>query len=944
MNIFVIIIILIILFFITIIRENKTSYKKKGKLVKDPYSNIKSYLYRNISLNKKIKNFINIDYRIKCYNYILSNSDNFKSTYDVYVAKANQFMTKINELKKNYFTSSDKNNLLCEFNETYKYFDSLPLKSALANQPIVFDFLETIENLKTYIDTWNSEYKREELKKYATFFDDIDGKTLDYAQRIAVITDDTNNLIIAGAGSGKTLTIAAKVKYLVECKNINPNDILLISFTNKASNEMTDRINSKLGIPIQAMTFHKLGYSILNSKNFTIVDNLNEIISKYFKENIVNDDNKISEILNFFLYYLNETSDPSDYKTFGDYIDTQQSLDFTTLKSKYNLSLMDNKIQGMKKNLHTIKNERVRSMEEVMIANFLFMNGVNYEYEKEYPFKNESKRKYHPDFYLTDYDIYLEHFGIDKNGNLPWLPPIEAQKYKMEMEWKRTFHKENGTKLIETYSYYNKEHKLLEKLEQTLKDNGVKLQKISLKSIYQKVYANSEDYHFQEFEKLIQTFLQLFKANGYNELDFKKLYMPGTDSYSNQRNSTFLNIVKPIYSYYQNTLRANNQIDFNDMINLATERINSTGAIHKYKYIIIDEYQDISFGRYKLIQSIINKTSAKLFCVGDDWQSIYRFSGSDLTLFTNFSHYFGETKILKIEKTYRNSQELLDITKKFVEMNPEQISKKLNSDKSFPNPIVAMMYSKDPKTALHDALSSICNNFGEEANVLLLGRTSFDINNYLSTYLSFNIKTGEITYTPYPKMNIKFLTVHSSKGLEADNVVILNMSNTLLGFPNKISDDKVLSLVLQNKDSYEFAEERRLFYVALTRTKNRTYLIVPEQRQSIFFKDLLSITPIPTHANQNETILKENLTCPRCKRGKLQVKEKDGEKYIGCTNYPHCTYTSFYTQLLTSHKICPRCGGYLVKKNGSNGEFWGCCNFRSNNMGCNYTENISNDV
>ena len=163
------------------------------------------------------------------------------------------------------------------------------------------------------------------------------------------------------------------------------------------------------------------------------------------------------------------------------------------------------------------------------------------------------------------------------------------------------------------------------------------------------------------------------------------------------------------------------------MINLAEKNIKGKKSNFTYKYIIIDEYQDISFGRYKLIKSIIDKTHAKLFCVGDDWQSIYRFSGSDLSLFTNFKNYFGETKMLKIEKTYRNSQSLLDIAKKFVELNPEQIKKNLSSSIVLQNPIKAMIYLKDPKQALDAAIKDIYNNFGCDSDILLLGRTRYDM-------------------------------------------------------------------------------------------------------------------------------------------------------------------------------------------------------------------------
>ena len=859
--------------------------------------------------------------------------------YDFYLEKAGLFINKIEQYKLNYFTSAQRKELLEDFTEAYNFFDK-NLFSRTKIEPIC-TFLKTYSDLDRSIEIWNDAYINNELKKYEKFFNDIDGKALDYQQKIAVITDDTNNLVIAGAGSGKTLTIAAKVKYLVECKGINPKDILLISFTKKSAKEMTDRISNNLGVPVQAVTFHKLGFDILKLDSSDISDNLPNIISSYFKEKIVNDDVQVNKILNFFLYYLNIPQDLSCFETLSDYIDTQNAADLTTLKSKYNLKLLNNKINDMKKTLGTIQGEKVKSTEEAMIANFLFMNGINYEYEKEYPYKPEnSEYAMHPDFYLTDYDIYLEHFGITEDGKVPWLSKIEEERYLYNMEWKRNFHIKNGTKLIETYSYYNHNGELLNKLKKLLEENNVALKKINILDVYQKVYAENEDYHFKEFEKLIQTFIQLFKANGYSDDDFYKLYRNSSDSFNVQRNLAFCEIVKPIYKYYQETLTSEGKIDYNDMINLSTEHIKNETSKFTYKYIIIDEYQDISFGRYKLIKSIIDRTHAKLFGVGDDWQSIYRFSGSDLTLFTNFKKYFGETKLLKIEKTYRNSQSLLNIAKKFVELNPEQIKKNLKSSISLQDPIKALVYSNDARQALDRAIEEIYTNFGSDSNILLLGRTKYDINNFLSNILMYNPSTDEVKYKTYPDIKIKFLTVHSSKGLEADNVIILNMKNTLLGFPNKIADDNVLSMVLQNKDAYAYAEERRLFYVAITRTKNRTYLIVPNKKQSIFYKGLQKISCIPQENVDNLDSIIENPECPHCGKGRLIVKEDNGKLFWGCTNFPYCNYTIRDTSIMHTRTHCPKCGGYLVKRKGKYGEFYGCSNYRSEGPSCDYKTKI----
>ena len=895
------------------------------------YINTYEYFSKQVIKSEDANNFIytysNLFTLKEKWNRELIELEKANAEFTSKVNSATEFINAVNLYKQSYFTTSMRDNMIVHYKETYDFFNS-PIAKKL-NLQIPKEFIQTYSNLSKLVITWNFEYVKKELEKYKEFFDNIDGKSLDYQQRTAVVTDDSNNLILAGAGSGKTLTISAKVKYLVECKNVDPNDILLISFTRKAAEEMTERIHNKLNIPVNAVTFHKLGLNILNKyQKPNIVNNMDKVISDYFKTHIINDSKAIKYILDFFLYYLNIPKYIEDYASLGEYIDSERTNDFETLKSKYNELILDTRINDMKINLDTIKGEHVRSTEEAMIANFLFMNGINYEYEKEYPFKQgNSNKKYHPDFYLTDYDIYLEHFGISEDGRVPWLSEIEEQKYLDDMKWKRDFHAQNNTILIETYSYYNKEKRLLDELKILLEKHNIKFSPVNPNDVYNKVYAQNEDYHFKEFEKLITTFIQLYKANGYGTDDFDKLNTHSVDAYITKRNQIFISIVQPIFDYYENKLKEQNAIDFNDMINLATKYIQNEDIQFNYNYILIDEYQDISVGRYKLIKELIKKSNAKLICVGDDWQSIYRFSGSDLDIFSNFAKYFGETTTLKIEKTYRNSQELLDIATKFIEKNPEQLKKNLVSDKRINEPIMVMAYSKNEKQALQNAITDVYMHFGEEAEILLLGRTIYDINKFMDDELKYYPDTDKVLYSKYPKMNIKFLTVHSSKGLEADNVIILNMKNELLGFPNKISDDPVLSLVLQNKDEYMFAEERRLFYVAITRTRNKTYLIAPAERSSIFLNDLKKITNLNIYMNKDENTPESAPNCPRCKRGHLIIREKDGKTFLGCSNFPYCDYTLNNTEVLDTKIRCNMCGGYFVPRSGPHGDFMGCSNF-----------------
>lgn len=313
-------------------------------------------------------------------------------------------------------------------------------------------------------------------------------------------------------------------------------------------------------------------------------------------------------------------------------------------------------------------------------------------------------------------------------------------------------------------------------------------------------------------KKLIITFINLFKTNNYKIDYFLKI----------KTNKNLIRIIIDIYLLYEDELRSTNTIDFNDMLNLAINYIKENN-IFNYKYIIVDEYQDTSYTRYLLLKEIINKTNAKLVCVGDDYQSIYRFNGCNINMFLNFRKYFGYTKVLKISNTYRNSQELIKVAGNFIMKNKRQLCKRLNSNKHSNKPI-KIMYGNDLKKLLDKVLES-------HKKVLILGRNNFDIKNYFKIDKDDNIN--------YKGIKIKYLTIHRSKGLEEESVIIINLKNDILGFPNKIKDDGILKYVNNNKDIYPYEEERRLFYVALTRSKSDVYLFVNKKNPSPFVEEII---------------------------------------------------------------------------------------------------------
>jgi len=506
-----------------------------------------------------------------------------------------------------------------------------------------------IIRISIYLHNFN--YMSNELKN-SHILNNINGYALDKQQRLAVVSDEDNTLIVAGAGSGKTLTMVGKIIYLIEIKNIKEEEILCISFTNESTKSLHKAINKNKEYKVKVKTFHKLALDIISKSNkkynISPPETLELIIEEYFSIEIKNDEK--------YLYYLME---------------------------------------------------------------------------------------------------YLKHFY--------------------------------------------KEPKL-------------------------------EEEYLTNLKRVIITFINTFKANGMKKEDFIKLFTRK----NNKKNTLLLLLIYKIYSLYQEELNNNHEVDFNDMIDIASQLIKEKKVILNYKYILIDEYQDTSTTRYLLIKAIIDNTSSKLIVVGDDFQSIYAFTGCNLNIFLNFKKYFGYTKILKIENTYRCSKELINVAGKFVMKNKKQLRKSLKSSKSIKKPIVMCIYNNFIRK-LEKVINHIYSKSKEP--ILILGRNNKDLL-LLSDNNIFSIKDNKITYNLNKEINIYYLTTHKSKGLEAENVIIINLINDTVGFPNKIPDLDIVKIINNRSDS-EIYEERRLFYVAITRTKNKVYLMVPFNNKSIFIKELI---------------------------------------------------------------------------------------------------------
>jgi len=908
-----------------------------------------------------------------------NNSQTDKTSEKCFINTLEKFITNLKS-SDSYIARSDYNSFITNNSKEIEYLYNLQndrlldnyckkngIKIAKANQ-----LINDCRALKDIVTTHNEEFLKSKLVSEKEYLDNILKEVdpviqLDEDQRKVVLTDEDYCLVIAGAGAGKTTTVAAKVKYLVEKQNIKPEEILVVSFTNKAVDELKEKIQKQLHIDCPITTFHASGNAILHKKNdekINIVQNekLYYVLEDYFNESVLTNEKLVDDLVTFFASYCDAPADEIVDKTV--IFNKIASSTFTTLKSE--LGEYEKKIipSGDKKFV-TIQNEQLRSNEEVQIANFLYLNNIDYEYEPKYKFNIQGSTKpYTPDFIIRQdgKEIYIEHFGVTEEGYSNRYSPEELEKYNKAMHDKVALHKAHGTPLICTCSKYNDGRELTDHLKEKLEEFSFVLKPKDNKEVMKKISDQDGSRYVRKLINLVDRFIGNFKTNGYSVQQFDDWQA----STKNVRTKLFLRICKECYLEYERYLNKHNAIDFSDMINKSAILLKESETVRsqiKFKYIIVDEYQDISRQRFDLVEALHSNSAAKIIAVGDDWQSIYAFSGSDITLFTKFSEIMGYAELLSITKTYRNSQEVIDIAGNFIQKNSSQIKKHLQSPKTIIDPVIIYTYdgklkehgksarsgalynlAKAVEIAIEQILAYDKENNKKESSILLLGRFGFDGKNLersgLFEYKDFGSKVKCIKY---PKLNITFMTAHASKGLGYDNVIVINGKNETYGFPSKIEDDPVLNYVIKRDNTIEAAEERRLFYVAMTRTKNRVYFIAPEENPSEFLLEIKNdYKNVVLKGDWNEEVSNESKfkkSCPICGYP-LQHKYKEayGLHLWICTNEPEIC--DFMTNKLDAGKLavmkCPDCDGYLIAKSGkANTFFLACTNYTSDNKGCN---------
>lgn len=729
-----------------------------------------------------------------------------------------------------------------------------------------------MEDIWTSVSKINNWHLNRILKTDGHFFRKIEKSPLTEEQARAVACFDSRVLLVASAGSGKTSTMVAKVGYALMKGYFAPEQILVLAFNSKAALELGDRIQinlHKVGLTPDAVTvktFHALGLDVIGratGKRPSLAQWLEGDGDLRAVAGIVEDLKATS------------ASFRDAWSLFRLVFDQDAPKDEFILTEEDRSSLLP---------FETLNGELVKSRGEVLIANWLFYNGVPYRYEAPYEIDTADKdhRQYSPDFFLPTVGVYIEHWALDEKGN----PPPSFVGYREGMVWKKRLHKSNGTTLLETTSATLWSGTAFDYLSSELVRRGIILEPNPDRPV-----VGRKPIEDGRLARTLRSFLTHAKSNRLSLGQIHERFREREGNSFAARNRLFLAIFEGVWNSWEARLKSERVIDFEDMLNLADECIERGLWQSPYSLVMVDEFQDVSRARARILSGLVKGENRQLFAVGDDWQSINRFAGADIKILTDFEEIFGPAERLYLQTTFRCPQSLCDISSQFIQKNPLQLRKTVNSH--VPNinePINAIKLEHESEMgqcvmdvildldAFHRAQRYHQNR---EIVILILGRYNRD-----RRFLPRNNDALMV--------KVEFSTIHSAKGLEADHIIVPNFTSDTLGFPSKVSDDTVLQLVTQDGETFTFSEERRLFYVALTRAKLNVTLLTVKGKFSPFLVELIEDHLVDLR-NPDGSI-ETNIRCPVCyKANLLKLNGKYGV-YYGCARYPECRYTQNGTE------------------------------------------------
>lgn len=776
----------------------------------------------------------------------------------------------------------------------------------------------------------NKKHLAHQRKARKTFFDTVEKYPLTDEQIHACICMDNSVMVVAAAGSGKTSTMVAKTGYVLQEGLATPDQILLLAFNRATANEVAERIAEQLSdVPnvgmVKSKTFHAFGIEVIA----TATGKKPSLAPWVDPEKAGSDIRKMADIL--------QTTSELDagFKRDWDLFRTIYARDV----GKWGEHQDPDAYSGGKRGFQTAKGDIVKSKEERLIADWLFYHGVNYEYERAYEHDtaDQSHRQYFPDFYYPDANLYHEHFALNAIGEAP----KDFKDYLSGVAWKRNIHAEKGTAFIETTSHDLMNRQPFEKLETALQRHGIRAtfdphrKTVGLPPVPENDLIRS-----------FRVFQQHVKNNGLTHRDLRAALKVQSLGGFAARLGIYLIIYERISAEWERRLREGKFVDFEDMLIQAAEHVESGKFKSPYTVILADEFQDCSRARIRLLKALINGSPSQphLCVVGDDWQGINRFAGSDISVMAEFEKTFRHATRLTLNTTFRCPQALCDVSSAFIQANPAQISKIVKSTNVLTKtPILAYgferresipAYIETQLAEMHRAAlaDKIAPSSGKHITVMLLGRYRDDEPSMLGEW---NAQFGD-------RLKIDYKTVHGSKGLEAEYVFVLNVVQSTRGFPSQLQDDPALQLAMPAPDAFPFAEERRLFYVAMTRARKQVRFYTTLAQPSQFLVELVANGHLTIEPVDGEPLE----ACPTCRIGVVHPRQGSRGIFHGCSRFPRCDFTrsppsrSVATTRRTqgpSVRIrvpikagdpCPVCRrGLIQQRNGRNGPFLGCTKY-----------------
>lgn len=795
------------------------------------------------------------------------------------------------------------------------------------------------ESLQSVMAKHNEAHLARQRVARMHFFDTVEKNPLTDEQIHACICMDDAVMVVAAAGSGKTSTMVAKTGYALHEGLATPEQILLLAFNRATADELGERIAEQLrGVRdverVRSNTFHAFGTEVIG-KATGKKPSLAPWVSP---DNPGGDVREVGDIIDTLC------GQDSGFKHDWDMFRTVYGRDVGIWGQRQE---PDAYAKG-KRGFLTAKGDIVKSKEERVIANWLFYSGVDYVYERAYEHdtRDEAHRQYYPDFYYPAANLYHEHFALNAEGEAP----KDFKGYLEGVAWKRDKHTEMGTALVETTSHSLSTGDWMSILERALVARGV-----------QPVFDPSREVPGippvaqEELARSFRVFQQHVKNNGLTSAHLSTALTHQSEEGFAARLRLYLALYERIAAEWERRLYEGKFIDFEDMLIQAAEHVESGAYQSPYIIILADEFQDSSRARIRLLKALAANPGVQthLCVVGDDWQGVNRFAGSDISVMTEFEKTFDHATRLTLNTTFRCPQHVCDVSSNFIQANPAQIKKSVSTTNPLTRtPMQAYGFASQDSIPGHvEGQLAEMHRYASDGKLVPLKGTHITIM-LLGRYRDDRPLAMEAWQRRFgDHLKIEFRTAHGSKGLEAEYVFVLNVVQGTRGFPSQIQDDPALQLAMPTPDPFPYAEERRLFYVAMTRARKqvRFYTILGQPSQflvELAKSEVLTIQPIDGEALE---------PCPKCGAGVLQPRGGQYGEFLGCSRFPGCDYKCkaereegrCAPRAAGSQRItvpveigdrCPVCKkGKIQQKSGRNGPFLGCSRYLE---GCRATANL----